>query len=229
MPELTQLDRTQRTQDSAPKAGGGAAPVVEQTHGNAAAQAALVSGPMGRVFNRILGQADTASNTAGMKFDKAQLQAYLDRRLQLAEGEFFRGKKLDGVADALMAQLDLDKDGRVGWSEFQVFEQQTLETMAPGLKAGASSDQVRASAGGRFDALDTNQKDGKLSFDELQSGTKKALPEDTDHKDLVAQLGARIALDAVDTDQKNSAVKDRSLGRGEWTDAAIAMAARRKN
>lgn len=229
MPELAQLDRNQRAPSPAPTNNGGSAPVLEQARGNAAAQAALVSGPMGRVFNRILGQADAATNTSGMKFDKAQLQGYLDRRLQLAEGEFFRGKKLEGVADALMAQLDTDKDGRVGWAEFQVFEQQTLETMAPGLPAGASSDQVRASASGRFDALDGGQKDGKLSFGELQSGTKSALPEGTDHKDLVAQLGARIALDAVDTDQKNSAVKDRSLGRGEWTDAAVAMASRRKN
>ena len=229
MPELTQLDRTQRNQDAVPKSGGSSAPVVEQDRGNAAAQAALVSGPMGRVFNRILGQADTASNTSTMSFDKSQLQAYLDRRLQLAEGEFFRGKKLEGVADALMAQLDTDKNGKVGWSEFQVFEQQTFETMAPGLKAGASADQVRASSSGRFDTLDNNNKDGQLSFDELQSGTRSALPAETDHKDLVAQLGARIALDAVDTNQKNSAVKDRSLGRGEWTDAAVAMAARRKN
>jgi hypothetical protein len=228
MPIQDQQSPLRQQGSPTPQVGGSPSPVVDQLRGNAAAQAELtVSGPMGRVFNRILGQPDGSTASAGMSFDRAQLRAYLERRLQLAEGEFFRGTKLDGVADALMASLDADKNGRVGWSEFMVFEQQTLATMAPGLQAGASGEQVRAAAGGRFDQLDAEQKDGKLGFGELQSGTKDALPAGTEHKDLVAQLGARIALDAVDRDQQQSAVKDRSLSRGEWTDAAVAMAGRR--
>jgi hypothetical protein len=72
-----------------------------------------------------------------------------------------------------------------------------------------------------------SSRDGKVAFGELQTGTEAALPANTDHKDLVAQLGARIALDAADQDEQAKAVKDRSLTGGEWTQAAVAMASRR--
>ena len=74
-----------------------------------------VSGPLGRTFNRILGKADNAADTADMAFNRDLLKRYLDSDLQLAEGEWWRGKKLNGVADALMETLDKDGDGSVSW------------------------------------------------------------------------------------------------------------------
>lgn len=180
-----------------------------------AAQAGgAVDGPMGKVFVRIAGSA------AAPGFDRSQLHNYLDKTLKLADGEWFRGAKLDGVADTLMAQLDVDKDGLVSWAEFKAFEAQTLATVAPGAKDEASA---RTAAGGRFDKLDSS-RDGQLNYDELNAGTLAELPKGTDHADLIAQLAARIALDAVDTDQGKSPVKSRTLSKGEWTNAAGEMA-----
>lgn len=183
-----------------------------------------VSGPIGRVFNRILGQSDNAKGTAAMAFDKDQLQRYLDGHLKLAEGEWFRGKKLEGVAAKLMETLDTDKNGLVTWGEFQAFKDQVLESLAPGVGVGAKPEDVEKAAGGRFDEMDGARGDGTLSFDELQRGTLAKLPKDTDHADLIAQLGARIALDAVDTDERSKKVKDRGLSRAEWTGAAKELA-----
>lgn len=180
-----------------------------------AAQAGgAVDGPMGKVFVRIAGSA------AAPGFDRTQLHNYLDKTLKLADGEWFRGAKLDGVADTLMAQLDVNKDGLVSWAEFKAFEAQTLATVAPGAKDEASA---RTAAGGRFDKLDSS-RDGQLNYDELNAGTMAELPKGTDHADLISQLAARIALDAVDTDQGKSPVKNRTLSKGEWTNAAGEMA-----
>ena len=72
--------------------------------------------------------------------------------------------------------------------------------------------------------MDNDKKNGSLNYDELFEGIKKELPKDTDHADLIAQLGARIALDAVDTDQRKTDIKKRTLSKNEWTTAASQMA-----
>lgn len=181
---------------------------------SAAKKTGTVSGPMGRVYIRISGSPDAPG------FDRSQLHNYLDNTLQLAKGEWFRGTKLDGVTDKLMQQLDKDGDGVVSWAEFKAFEAQTLSTIAPGATDAASA---RASAGTQFDKFDKNG-DASLNYGELAAGTQAALPPGTEHGDLIAQLAARIALDAIDTDQRQSAVKDRNLSKSEWTTAAGEMA-----
>lgn len=190
----------------------------------AATRSADVAGPIGRVFNRILGMQDDAKGTAKMAFDKEQLRAYLDKGIDFAEGEFFRGTKLDGVADTLIQTLDTDKDGKIGWTEFQAFELQVLQSIAPGVDGNSAPEAVAAASNGRFDGMDKSKKDGSLNFGELQQGTKAELPKGTEHADLVAQLGARIALDAVDKDQKGKKTKDKTLTRAEWTGAATELA-----
>jgi len=187
-----------------------------------------VGGPMGRVFNRILGVDEGRTDTGAMSFTRDQLKAYLDGKLALAEGEWFRGKKLDGVADKMMEMLDKDKDGQVSWPEFQVFEDQIAAALAPAAKPGDTPEQVATAAGQQFDSMDAGPKDGQLAFGEIQDASMKALPPNTDHADLIAQLGARIALDAGDKDERGAAVKDRKLSRQEWTGAASEIAARKQ-
>lgn len=182
-------------------------------------QAGEVSGPMGRVFQRVLGVDRGGEDQA---FTRDQLRRYLDRDLQLAENEWFRGTKLDGVADALMQQLDQDGSGTVSWGEFMAFEAQTFATVAPGAGAGATDAQVQAAASQRFGQIDAS-RDGRLSMTEIQSRTAAELPRGTEHADLIAQLAARIALDAVDTDQRSRPVADRQLSQTEWTTAAGQM------
>jgi hypothetical protein len=188
-----------------------------------------VTGPIGRIFNRILGVQENRSDTANLAFNKQQLRAYLDGRLQLAEGEFFRGAKLDGVADKLMQMLDSDSNGLVTWGEFQTFRMEVLGQLAPGIAPGASEADTRKAAGAQFASLDKQAggkpgRDGKLGMAELAAGVKGKLPKDTDHADLVAQLGARIALDAGDTDQRGEPVKKRELTLEEWVQAAAQLA-----
>lgn len=203
---------------------GGAAQGEEQDlqdlQGNAAVQE-LVSGAFGRVFNRMLGVDEARTDTANLMVTGDQLRRYLDRDLQLAEGEWFRGKKLDGVRDALIEELDKDGDGAISWSEFGGFQAQTLELLAPG--AGGSPDAAAQAARGTFAQFDQGG-DGSVDYDDMFEGTREALPRDTDHRDLVAQLGARIALDAADSDQRGEAVQDRELSVEEWTAVARELA-----
>jgi hypothetical protein len=182
-----------------------------------------VRGPLGRTFNRVLGVDAARTDTGSMAFSRGQLKSYLDQQLQLAEGEWFRGKKLDGVADALMEQMDKDKDGQVAWSEFQSFRQDILKVLAPSVQDGASPEEVAQGASQTFGQIDEDGS-SSLSMGELQSNNREALPEGTDHPDLVAQLGARLAIDAVDTDQRGEKVADRRLSREEWVAAARALA-----
>ena len=177
-----------------------------------------VTGPMGRVFNRILGEGDNAKDTGDRFFDKSQLLQYLDQKLQLAESEWFRGKKLAGVSDKLFETLDTDTDDKIGWAEFQAFKAEVFKSIAPGVDSKSSPEEVTKAAETRFDELDNS--DGSLNYKELHKGTKDALPEKTKHADLIAQLGARIALDAVDKDQRDQKVKDRTLKKSEWLEAA---------
>ena len=45
------------------------------------------------------------------------------------------------------------------------------------------------------------------------------LPEDMDHKGLVAQLAALMVIDIVDLDESEKAVRDRTITSGEWMTA----------
>ncbi|MFT5585380.1 MAG: hypothetical protein ACI9VR_002969 [Cognaticolwellia sp.] len=177
------------------------------------------TGPMGRTFNRILKVREARTDTQDMAFSRAQLKEFLDNGLQLAEGEWFRGAKLDGVTDALMDRLDVAQDGMVDWEEFQEFERSVVDVIAPALGENPTAEQVEMAASGTFARADTSG-DGQVTLDELQSTTKQTLPGETEHIDLVAQLGARMAIDGVDEDQRHDKVARRSLSRNEWVQAA---------
>ena len=72
-----------------------------------------------------------SADTGNAKVDQAMVRAYLEQRLGFAEGEFFRGKKLDGVAEAVVKNFDKDGDGKLSWPEFQGFESQIAGLLAP--------------------------------------------------------------------------------------------------
>ena len=179
--------------------------------------------PIARLFQRIAPESDSAS------FGSSHLKEYLDDDLQFAEGEWFRGTKLNGATEGLMEQLDGDKNGSVASAEFEGFRDTVMEAVVPGLAPDASNEQVTEAAQLLFAKLDGAQGDGKLTLAEIQAMAKAMLPEDTSNKDLVAQLGARVAIDAVDTDQTDEDVADRTLSSDEWITAAIQLQqARRK-
>ena len=171
--------------------------------------------PLRRVFDKVAGE-------GGASFGVGQVEQYLDKDLQFAEGEWFRGKKLSGAAEGLMSQLDADGDGQVSAGEFEAFRTQTLAALAPSTGEQDDEDAVRQAAGRQHSALDTDS-DGLVSFAELQKSTLDALPPETAHRDLVAQLGSRLAIDAVDTDQGDVPISARMLSREEWEEAAAQL------
>ena len=70
--------------------GGMADRSFSQVGGNAARQDQLraaqqVTGPMGRMFNRICGRAEAEASPDGVSFGRDQLIAYLDKSLDLAK------------------------------------------------------------------------------------------------------------------------------------------------
>lgn len=226
MPTKTQVSTPTTTTTTGPAtAAGGQGPNRQPAGNGAAAQdvKGKVGGPLGRVWNRILGQPESA-DTSNATVDQAMIRAYLDSKLQLAEGEMFRGKKLDGVAENLMKTFDKDGDARLTWPEFQGFQSTLLAMLAPETAAGS---QDAATSAPKEHGVVDEDKDGKAGMSEIQSRAKDKLPSDTSYKDLVAQLGARVAIDAADKDEGGKPVSERSLSKTEWTNAAKELGARK--
>jgi hypothetical protein len=178
-------------------------------------------GPIGRLFDRITGESDEGASMS-------TLRKYLDTELDLCEGEFFRGWKLDGSSESLMEMLDANEDKEVTADEFSAFRGPVLGAIAPGLSEDATDDEVLQAALASFGAIDGPDGDGSLTLQEIQSATKAMLPKDTEHPDVVSQLGARVAIDVIDTDQPDEKVAERELSQEEWTQAALAMQMRRR-
>lgn len=192
-----------------------------------AGDAERVQGPIGRAWNHVHGRPDGDAGTGGLAADRAMIRAYLDKRLGLAEGEFFRGAKLDGVADKLMAILDKDKDGKVTWPEFKAYEDQVFEQLAPSAKPGDSPDKVRAAADAQFTGSDRDAS-GTLDLDEVSGAAERRLPKGTDHAGLIGQLAGRVVIDAADRDEGGKPVSQRKLSREEYSSAAEEISAARR-
>jgi hypothetical protein len=187
----------------------------QNTLGNQAVLA-RVEGLTGRTFNRILGAPDGDTSTHDQSFGKDELAQYLEHQLEFAKGEWFSGTKINGAADGIIAELDKDGDGRVGWEEFQEFRGSMLRSLAPGLSEGASAAEIQARASETFAGLEAQESD----FSGLVAHTQDQVAPDMDHRGLIAQLGALLLLDAADLDQQSSSPRDRSLSETEWLTAA---------
>ena len=195
--------------------------VVQGEMGNGAAQDHMrVSGALGRVFNRIVGMAESNTSPEGLSVTRDDLKRYLEEQLTFAEGEWFRGTKIDGVADKIMAFLDGNNNGEVTWEEFQVMIDEMRGHLIGNISAGASSGEIRAQAIEVYSNITGGSGAGAVGFNEIKAGVNQKLPESTEHKDLVAQLGALMVLDIVDIDESSTRVRDRSISEHEWMSAA---------
>jgi hypothetical protein len=189
--------------------------------GNAAAQDQMrVSGALGRVFNRIAGIAESNTSPEGLFVTRADLKRYLEDQLTFAEGEWFRGTKIDGVADKIMTFLDSDNSGEVSWAEFQLMIDEMRGHLIGNISAGASSSEIRAQAIEVYSNITGGSGADSVGFSEVKAGVDEKLSESTEHKDLVAQLGALMVLDIVDIDESSTQVRDRSISEHEWMSAA---------
>ena len=139
----------------------------------------------------------------------------------------FRGTKLKGISKKLIGDLDMDGDGRLSWDEFKAFEGQVLERLAPGPDSSASAGEMEGAASSRYSELAGG--DGALGYGELKQGARDQLPEGTKHLSLIAQLAARITLDALDTDERDKPVAERTLSQEEYLDGAREITKRQKS
>ena len=176
-----------------------------------------VSGSLGRAFNRIAGVSESNTDPSGLAFTRDDLKRYLEDQLKFAEGEWFRGAKISGVADKVMETLDADTDGDVDWVEFQTMVEELKTHLVGELGPGAGTTEIQAKANELFSQVGGGED--SIGFERLQSETGKQLPEDTEHKDLVAQLAALLVIDIVDIDEANKEVRDRSISHAEWMGA----------
>ena len=172
-----------------------------------------VQGLTGRAFNRILGAGDSDTSTIDQSFGKSELERYLKEQLQFAKGEMFSGAKVSGAAKNILEELDQNGDGRVDWSEFQVFRSQMLDVLAPGVSEDASSTEISA------DAAETFSTVGNTNYSGIKAHAKSQIEPDTSHRTLIAQLGALLLLDSVDIDEQDMAPRDRSISETEWMGA----------
>ena len=189
-----------------------------QPQGNAAAQDMVkVDGVLGRMFNRIAGVSEGNTDAAKLAFTRDDLKSYLKDQLAFAEGQFFRSAKIGGVADKIMETLDADKDGAVTWVEFQVMVDEMRQHLVGEVGSNASTAEINEKAQALYDEISGGT--GSVSFDTIESQTLSKLPEDQDHKGLVAELAALMVLDIVDVDERDKAVSERSISQPEWMGA----------
>ena len=190
----------------------------DQDMGNSAAVDLLkVQGSLGRAFNRIAGVSESNTDAVGLAFSRDDLKTYIKDQLKFADGEWFRGTKIDGATDEIMSRLDGDRDGLVDWFEFQAMVAELKMSLLDGIGPDSGNAEVQKEATDLFAELSGGT--GSVGFEQMEWQTAQNLPPETEHRDLIAQLVALLIIDIVDVDEANKEVRDRTVSEGEWKGA----------
>ena len=190
----------------------------DQEMGNTAAADLLkVQGSLGRAFNRIVGVSENNTDAVGLAFSRDDLKVYIKDQLKFADGEWFRGTKIDGATDEIMSRLDGDRDGMVDWFEFQAMVAELKMSFLDGIGPNSGNAEIQEEATNLFAELSGGS--GSVGFEQMEWQTAQNLPPETEHRDLIAQLVALLIIDIVDVDEANKDVRDRSVSEGEWMGA----------
>lgn len=116
------------------------------------------------------------------------------------------------VKDGFMENLDGNKDGGVTWNEFQDVAAgillKSMQTEDGGIDPTLADDA--------FGEFDTDQ-DGAIDAKELERGTLNRIPEGKAFRGVMAEVGAKLGMDALDTN------RDKQVSKEEF-DAAVAHA-----
>jgi len=205
-------------QNSGSQPAGVSEPEFSQEMGNSAAQDMMkVEGALGRVFNRIAGVSESNTEAANVSFNEEKLKHYLEEQIGLAQGEWFRTAKIGGVATKIMETLDADKNGEVTWAEFQTMVDEMRQHLVGDLSPSAGAAEMQAKATEIFTELSGGE--GNVDYETIKGATIEKLPEDQEHIDLIAQLAALMVLDIVDLDEREKAVRQRTVSKSEWLGA----------
>ena len=157
------------------------------------------------------------TDAVGRAFSRDDLKNYIEHQLKFADGEWFRGMKISGATDEIMALLDADRDGYVDWFEFQTMVAELKMTLLDDIGPNAGTEEIQAEANHLFSEISGGS--GSIGFDQLEWETHEKLPEETENRNLVAQLIALLIIDIVDVDEANKAVRDRTVNEDEWKGA----------
>ena len=128
-------------------------------------------------------------------------------------GGLFGGVIKNRAADAFVDQFDANNDRSVSWQEFQG---QAANLMPQGIR-GADGRINRDLASRTFEQMDSNGN-GSVSVGELQTTLRRELPRDTSHRDTVAEIGARLGVDALDENGNGSVERSEFEGALNYLD-----------
>ncbi|MAO83400.1 MAG: hypothetical protein CMH50_05885 [Myxococcales bacterium] len=103
------------------------------------------------------------------------------------------------VSREFVDNLDTNKDDKVTWNEFQGVASELL----PGEALDETGRVNRAMLGREFGRLDKDA-DGKVTYDEMEKGTYERLPEGTSYKGIIAEVAAKLGMDALDANRDGS-------------------------
>jgi Ca2+-binding EF-hand superfamily protein len=142
-----------------------------------------------KTFHRLFDRMDRNDDGA---ISKKEVGKHL-KEAKVPSGLF--GAVHSAAKDGFMENLDTNKDERVSWQEFQG----AASSLLPADLRGVDGRIAPERAGGVFADFDAN-KDGNISADELEKGTLERLPENTSFRGTVAEVAARLGLDALDAD-----------------------------
>ena len=112
------------------------------------------------------------------------------------------------ASEAFIDNLDKDKNEAVSWSEFQGVAKDLMPAHIKNTD-GRIDPELANSA---FKELDANQ-DGSVSKDELRTATYNQLPENQSYRSRIAEVAAKLGIDALDTD------RDGAIERSEFDEA----------
>jgi hypothetical protein len=107
------------------------------------------------------------------------------------------------ASDGFIDNLDQDGNGSVNWNEFKGVAKDMLPADIKDIDGRidpALADQT-------FGDLDTDQ-DGGVSSKELEVGTFDRLPEGQAFRGALAEVAAKLAMDALDTDGDGAIRRD---------------------
>ena len=150
---------------------------VDQPIGNAATLDEMkIEGAFGRVFNRIAGESESNSEAQNTSFNVEDVKRYLDVQLKLADGEMFRGTKVKGAAEAIVEELDANKDGEVTWAEFQAMRETMRANLVGELGANAGSTEIEAMANDLFHEMNNGEE---VDYDTMNEAAREKLPDGT--------------------------------------------------
>lgn len=107
------------------------------------------------------------------------------------------------VSEEFIDNLDTNRDKKVTWNEFQGVASELL----PAAALGETGRVDRGLINEEFGRLDKDG-DGQVTYDELERGTLERLPESTSFKGTVAEVAAKLGMDAIDTNADGGITAD---------------------